>query len=121
DPRALILLGLVLTAWSLALMSGFTTFMPVRPIVVSGMIQGFGLGFIFVPLSTLSYATLAPRYRSEAAALFSLVRNLGSSIGVSAAVALLGRNIQIQHSYLAENITSYAFWLDPRRLGTGES
>ena len=49
------------------------------------------------------------------------MRNLGSSIGVSIAVALLGRNIQIQHSYLAEHVTPYALALDPRLLGSGES
>jgi DHA2 family multidrug resistance protein len=69
--------------------------------------QGFGLGFVFVPLSTLAYLTLEPKHRAEAAGLFSLVRNFGSSIGVSVAFVLFARGVQTQHSYLAENITPY--------------
>lgn len=70
------------------------------------MVQGFGLGFIFVPLSTIAYSTLAPQYRAEAASVFSLSRNLGSSVGISLVIALLSRNTQINHAYLTENITA---------------
>jgi hypothetical protein len=49
----------------------------------TGIIQGLGLGFIFVPLSTITFSTLAPHFRNEGAALFSLMRNIGSSIGIS--------------------------------------
>lgn len=107
DPRALILLGLVLTAVSLWEMTAFTTFVPEAMIVRTGVVQGLGLGFIFVPLSSISFSTLENRYRTEAAGLFSLMRNMGSSIGVSIVTSLLGMNIQTNHSYLAENITPY--------------
>lgn len=107
DPRPLILLGLVLTAVSLWEMTQFSSFVPESWIVRSGITQGLGLGFIFVPLSTIAFATLDAKYRTEAAGLFSLVRNLGSSIGVSIVVTLLGKSIQTNHSYLAEHITRY--------------
>jgi DHA2 family multidrug resistance protein len=112
DPRYLIFCGFLLTAYALHLMCGFTSFVPARDIIISGMIQGFGLGFVFIPLSTVSYATLEPRYRAEAASLFSLIRNLGSSIGVSVAFTMFTRNVQTQHAYLTENITPYSTWLD---------
>ena len=54
DPRTLILIGLLLTAWALHMMTGFTTFVPRQDIIASGMIQGFGLGFVFIPLSSVS-------------------------------------------------------------------
>ena len=112
DARWLILVGLVLTAFALHLMTGFTVFVPRKDIIVSGLIQGFGLGFVFIPLSTVSYVTLEPRYRAEAASLFSLIRNMGSSIGVSVAFTLFSRNARVQHAYLTEFVTPYSTWLN---------
>lgn len=107
DPRKLIFIGLLLTAFALDMMCGFTTFVPAQAIIISGLIQGFGLGFVFIPLSNVSYTTLDPRYRAEAASLFSLVRNLGSSIGVSIGFTLFTRNTRVQHAYLTEQITPF--------------
>ncbi len=107
DPRALILLGLGLTAVSLWEMTAFAPFVPEAMLIRTGVVQGFGLGFIFTPLSTLSFSTLEGKLRTEAAGLFSLMRNTGSSLGVSIVISLLGKNIQTNHSYLGENITPY--------------
>jgi DHA2 family multidrug resistance protein len=81
DPRLLVFFGLSLVAISLWEMTGFTADVSQAAIVRTGLMQGFGLGFIFVPLSTVTFATLAPHYRTQGAALFSLMRNIGSSIG----------------------------------------
>ena len=116
DPRALVLFGLLFTAYSLSLMVEFDTFVPANVIISTGFMQGFGLGFVFVPLSTLAYLTLEPKYRAEAAGLFSLVRNFGSSIGVSVAFVLFARNMQTQHAYLAENITPYTLSMGLQQL-----
>ncbi|MEY4642643.1 MAG: hypothetical protein RLZZ227_2637 [Pseudomonadota bacterium] len=112
DARWLVLLGLGLTAIALHMMTGFSVFVPKQDIVVSGLVQGFGLGFVFIPLSTVSYTTLEPRYRAEAASLFSLIRNMGSSIGVSVAFTLFSRNMRVQHAYLTEYVTPYSTWLN---------
>jgi DHA2 family multidrug resistance protein len=72
--------------------------------------QGVGLGFIFVPLSTTTFATLAPELRTQATALFSLMRNVGSSIGISIVIFLLTRNTQVVHSTLVEHVTPYDPW-----------
>jgi DHA2 family multidrug resistance protein len=107
DPRLLILVGLLLTALSLWDMTGFSLDIGTWDLVRTGITQGLGLGFIFVPLSTVTFATLEPRLRTEATALYSLVRNLGSSVGISIVIALLTRNIQINHATLAENVTPF--------------
>ncbi|MCP5349003.1 MAG: DHA2 family efflux MFS transporter permease subunit [Pseudomonadales bacterium] len=112
DPRKLILTGLFFTISSLYLMTRFSIFVPARDLIVTGALQGFGLGFIFIPLNTIAFTTLAAEHRSEAASVFSLVRNLGSSIGISLVMAVLSRNLQANHSYLMENIT-------PHRLSFG--
>lgn len=104
DARILVVTGLALTSWSLYEMTGFTPQMDDTLILTTGVVQGLGLGLVFVPLSTVAFATLEPRFRTDAAALFSLVRNIGSSIGISIVTALLTRNLQINHLELSANI-----------------
>ena len=107
DTRLLLLTGLGLTAYSLFQMSRFNLDVTAFMLLESGIIQGLGLGLIFVPLSTMTFSTLAPHLRTEAAAMFSLVRNIGSSIGISIVMALLSRNTQINHAALAEHVTPF--------------
>ncbi|WP_149139514.1 DHA2 family efflux MFS transporter permease subunit [Gemmobacter caeruleus] len=107
DPRLLVVTGLLLTALSLWEMSGFSPQMDAVPIIRSGIVQGLGLGLVFVPLSTIAFATLEPRFRADATSLFSLVRNIGSSVGISIVSVLLTRNIQINHAELSATITPW--------------
>jgi DHA2 family multidrug resistance protein len=88
-------------------MTGFYTQMNSSLIVWSGVIQGLGTGFVYAPLAAISFATLTPQYRNEGTAMFSLLRNVGSSVGISAVETLLTRNTQIMHSRLAEHVTPY--------------
>src|SRR3546814_511602 len=80
DARYLILAGLLLSAYSLYMMSGFSLGMDEMLIIESGFIQGLGTGLMFVPLSTIAFATLESRFRNEGAAMFTLIRNIGSAI-----------------------------------------
>jgi DHA2 family multidrug resistance protein len=107
DARLLILAGLSLTAFSLWQMSGFSITMDRTPIIVSGVVQGFGLGFVFVPLSTIAFATLEPRFRADAASLFSLLRNIGSSVGISVVATQLAHNIVITRSELVAHLSPF--------------
>jgi DHA2 family multidrug resistance protein len=106
DPRLVALAGMSLMALSLWQMSGFALDMDRRPIILSGIIQGFALGMIFVPLNTIAFGTLAARHRTTAAALFNLSRSIGGSIGISVVTLFLARNLQISHSDLAAHITA---------------
>ncbi|QDB99663.1 DHA2 family efflux MFS transporter permease subunit [Mesorhizobium sp. 8] len=107
DARILVVVGLLLTAQSLYTMSGFSPQMDSWLIISSGVVQGLGLGLVFVPLSTVAFATLEARYRTDATALFSLVRNIGSSIGISIVSVLLTRNMQINHAELGAYINPF--------------
>jgi DHA2 family multidrug resistance protein len=78
--------------------------MGAMPIMISGVIQGLGIGLIFVPLSTLAFATLAPRHRPEATGVYTLMRSLGSSVGISVMQGLWTSNTQVVHSSLAAHI-----------------
>jgi DHA2 family multidrug resistance protein len=108
DTRAIIAAGFALTAFSLWQMTGFYLQMDTSAVISSGFIQGVGTGLVFVPLAAITFATLAPQFRNEGTALFSLVRNVGSSIGISAVTTLLIRNTQMMHSRLAEQVTPYS-------------
>ena len=107
DTRYLILGGLMLTAIALWQMTHFTQNVSQAALVESGFIQGAGLGFIFVPLSTNTFGTLAPADRAQGTGLFSLMRNLGSSIGISVTSSLLISETQINHANLTALITPY--------------
>lgn len=107
DPRKLVVAGLALTTLSLWEMTGFTPQMDMLPIIRSGVVQGLGLGLVFVPLSTVAFSTIAPQFRADATSLFSLVRNIGSSVGISVVSLMLTRNIQINHAELSSALTPY--------------
>jgi DHA2 family multidrug resistance protein len=107
DARLLVVTGLLLTAWSLHMMTNFTTQMDDYLIITSGIVQGLGLGLVFVPLSTLAFSTIDPKFRADATSLFTLVRNIGSSIGISVVSVLLTRNIQINHAELSAGLTPF--------------
>jgi MFS transporter, DHA2 family, multidrug resistance protein len=75
-------------------------------IAVTGFIQGAGLGFLFVPLTTVTFATLAPGQRADGTGLYNLSRNVGSSVGISVVSYLLTRNGQINHATIASHVTA---------------
>ncbi len=126
DARILMTAGLAITATSLWMMSLFSPAMGEMPFITSGIVQGFGLGLIFVPLNTLAFATLAPDLRTDAASFFMLLRNLGGSVGVSLSVGILARQTQISHADIGSSLTPYSIpWADgsvARALGaTGDT
>src|SRR3954469_11829274 len=104
DARLLIFSGIGCLALSLYQMSGFTLMMSSRPIIISGVIQGLGLGFIFVPLQALAFASLPASYRTTGASLLNLARNIGGSVGISVVTFLLARNAQVSHEDLIGHI-----------------
>lgn len=108
DARYTIIFGLSLTILSLLEMSYFNTDITGWDIVHNGILQGFGLGFVFVPLSTITFSTLARHYRNEGTALFSLMRNIGSSIGISVVITNLARNTQANHAAFADYINPFS-------------
>ena len=107
DSRLLVGIGVMLMGISLWMMTGFAIDQPSRPVIVSGVVQGLGLGLIFVPLQTLAFETLAPRLRTTGAALLNLARNIGGSVGISIVGTQLVRMTQVAHADLAQNITQH--------------
>ena len=116
DTRGLLLFGFTLMALSLWQMAAFSLEVGIGPIVYTGVVQGVALGFIFVPLSTVSFSTLAPRYRNEGTAMFSLIRNIGSSIGISIVITVLGHQAQTSHAELGNALSPFRPAMEPTVL-----
>jgi DHA2 family multidrug resistance protein len=112
DTRVLMAAGLAVAAWSLHMMAGWGPEMPMRLIIISGFIQGLGLGLAFTPINVLAFATLPSHLRTDAAGLMNLFRNLGASFGIAASSVLLARSIQVNHAEIAANLTHDALPID---------
>ncbi len=108
DPRAIMALGFALTAFSLYLMTLLTLDMDSTLIIVSGTIQGVGIGFTFVPLSVVAFSTLAPNLRNDGTPIYSLLRNIGASAGISIVQAMLSQSTARAHAQLSEAITPFS-------------
>ncbi|MGH7048428.1 MAG: DHA2 family efflux MFS transporter permease subunit [Stellaceae bacterium] len=104
DTRLIIFVGLVVTAVSMWQMTGFSLYMGMGPVISTGVTQGFGLGFVFTPLSIITFSTLPRHTLTQGTAIFSLMRNIGGSIGISIVEALLDQNTQVVHSRLVEQL-----------------
>jgi DHA2 family multidrug resistance protein len=107
DPRYLMTGGTILLLWSLWEMSSWTPDIPSHWLIFTTFVQGIGMGFIFVPMNLVAFATLPPIYRTDGAALINLIRNVGMAVGVSLTTTILASGIQTAHAQLAEHITPF--------------
>jgi DHA2 family multidrug resistance protein len=119
DVRLIIGAGLLLTAFALWQMTHLSMQFDMASIIWPGAIQGLGVGIVYVPMAALTFATLAPGLRNEGTALFNLVRNIGSSIGISTVQGLMVRNTQVVHAALAQHITPLTLAHHPAGAYTG--
>jgi DHA2 family multidrug resistance protein len=107
DRRILMLAGMALVCLSMWGMLGFSLTMDSDLIIWTGFIQGIGVMMTFIPLNVHLFASLPISLRTEAMGLFSLIRSLGGSIGISIGTTMLARNIQVAHSDIAMHATVF--------------
>jgi MFS transporter, DHA2 family, multidrug resistance protein len=107
EARYLILTGLIFTALTMYQMTGFTENTSGRSIVFVGLVQGLGMGLVFIPLSTVAFLTLAPQFRTDGTAMLTLVRNVASSAGISVVIANLTGMTTTFRSQLVEHISPF--------------
>lgn len=106
DARAIIFFGFIVTAISMWMMTGWSITMDWHLIVYTGLLQGFGMGFVFIPINGVAFSTIPVRLRTDGSSLMYLLRSLGGSIGISVMTTIWARNLQTSHSDLASHITS---------------
>ena len=109
DHRALLGMGMVITAAAFELISRMPPQGGEIWLAVASAIQGVGVGLLFTPLSTLAYSSLGAELRTDAAGVYSLLRQLGCATGVAAMTALLQAKIQANFAAM----TSYGVSPDP--------
>ena len=107
EIRWLLLVGLILSAWAMSDMTTWTPAVSQMRIVTTGFVQGAGLGFLFVPLTVVTFSTLSAERRGEGTGLYNLSRNIGSSVGISVVTALLSENIQRNHAEIGSYVTRF--------------
>ncbi len=107
EARTLIIGGLALMSGSLFFMTGWTDQTGVPEIIVISIIQGFGLGLVFVPLSTVAFLTLPNHLRTDGTSMLTLLRNVASSIGISVVIAQLTEGSRRTYAILSEHINPF--------------
>jgi DHA2 family multidrug resistance protein len=107
ETRNLILFGLLLTAGTLYEMTGWSLDVTQTTIVVTSIVQGVGLGLLFVPITSVAFLTLPGQMRNGAASITTLVRNIGSSIGISMMIANLTSKTTLMHERLGSQVTPF--------------
>jgi DHA2 family multidrug resistance protein len=118
DLRIMVALGFTTIAISMFDMASWSLTIERHHIVTAGIIQGVGLGLLFIPLNTLAFSTLPAPLRADGSSLVNLFRSIGASVGISVSSVLLARSIQTNHAELAPYISTETIGItDPERAG----
>jgi DHA2 family multidrug resistance protein len=107
DARIIVAVGMVVSAVASWTMTRWSLDVNPWAVIWPGLLQGFGLGLIFVPLSTIAYLTLPRQRMAEAAGIYSLVRTIGASVGISIVTTLMSHESQVNWNELGANVTLY--------------
>jgi DHA2 family multidrug resistance protein len=107
SARLLVGIGFVVGAYALREMTLFTPDIPESTVITTGFIQGISIGFLAIPINIIAFATLPAATRTEATSIYSLMRNLGSAIGISITGALLQTNTQVNHAMIAADVSPF--------------
>jgi DHA2 family multidrug resistance protein len=105
NPKALLGSGMAVTAFSIFMMSQFSLSADFDTIVWPRIIMGLGLGFLFIPMMTLTMSWVRKEDMGNAASIFNFTRMLGGSFGVAIASTILSRRVQFHHAHLAGNMS----------------
>ena len=105
DTRVLVLFGAAMNIWAMIVLQHLSLNVDFWHVTSSRLLQGFGMGFLFVPLTTIAFSGLKPQQIGQATGFFNLLRNEGGSIGVAISSTVLARHSQLHHAHLAENLT----------------
>ncbi|AGK58531.1 EmrB/QacA subfamily drug resistance transporter [Hyphomicrobium denitrificans 1NES1] len=124
EPRWLVLIGLTLASIGTYVTTWYNLDVDMFWIIAPGIVQGLGMGMIFVPLSTLAYQTLPQEASDQAAGIFNLARTIGGSIGIAVAATVLTRESHANWQSLGAGINPYnpalTSWLDTTGLSMSD-
>lgn len=107
NPKAFIVAGIVVTAYSTLLMARFTLGVDFTTVMVPRVVMGVGMGLLFIPLTTLTIAHIEKEGMANATAVYNLIRNIGGSIGIAVVTTMLSRRAQFHQVRLVEHLTPF--------------
>ncbi len=105
DARILMGIGMFLISVSFWMMSQFALVMGSGPLILSGFVQGLSMGLLFVPMTTIAFATLPSHFRVQGATVSNLIRNVGGAVGISVLQLIFTNNLQVSHASLVRNVS----------------
>jgi len=106
DSRILLAFGFAIFGWSALLLSDVNLTISMGSVALPNFINGFGGGFVFVPLTTMAMGLLRKQEIGNAAGIYNLIRNIGGSIGIAALTANLVRGAQMHQDYLGAHVSA---------------
>ncbi|MDD5594920.1 MAG: DHA2 family efflux MFS transporter permease subunit [Candidatus Omnitrophica bacterium] len=107
NPKGVLAVGLLITTYSIFVMSRFNTYIDFNTVAYSRLIMGFGLGMVFVPLTSLAFSTIKKEEMGNATSIFSLFRNISGSFGIAIMTTLLARRAQFHQFRLSEQLNPF--------------
>ena len=121
DSRVQIIVGVLLIAWSLQIQTRFAIEMGQELVIWSGILQGLGLGMSMIVINFVAIASTPAHLRTEGAAVYTLIRNVATSVMIAICSALLARNVQLNHLEIGSSLSpsSLPFWLSQFESGSG--
>lgn len=108
DARYLVGGGLAIAAVSLWQMTQWTLVMGESEFVIAGLVQGIGMGLVFIPLNLTAFSTLGAQQRTDGTSLMNLSRNIGASVGISVTSLMLTQNVQSLHQSIGAHVTGFS-------------
>jgi DHA2 family multidrug resistance protein len=108
NPKAIIAFGIAVAAYSVYLMSKFSLLADFSAVFWPRVVIGVGMGFLFVPLTTVTMSTIRKEEMGNATAIFNLLRNLGGSFGVAFVTTMLARRAQFHQVHLVQHLTPFS-------------
>jgi DHA2 family multidrug resistance protein len=107
NPKVFVIFGILFTAYSTLLMAGFTLGVDFGTVLWPRIFMGIGMGMLFIPLTTLTIASIKKEDMGNATALYNLVRNIGGSIGIAIVTTMVSRRSQFHQARMVDHLTPY--------------
>jgi DHA2 family multidrug resistance protein len=107
DPRKVIIFGMLLSAYSMWQFSNFTQDIELTTVLINNFAQGISLSCFIIPVNTIAFSSMLPENRDVGTAFYSLLNNIGRSLGIALFASYLARNTQVTHEVLSAAITPF--------------
>lgn len=107
NPKIILIAGISICALSTYLMSKFTLHADFFNISIPRVVLGIGMGFLFIPLTTMTLSHIPRERMTDATAMYNLLRNIGGSVGVAFVTTIIARRAQFHHLRLVEHLTPF--------------